>query len=381
MLMRRPTPVLPLLCIVFCCPACRRAATSPPAGGFAVEFPASPWSNRPTYTVVRQSGVTSEMPANFLHPLAGRSTPAPLDTLKLDYQIDRDKLIITVYALAEPHGNPLRYAAGHQRLLGTHSARLDQSIEFRELTKIGYQPFTVKIVTAKPPVAVRPTLLSKVPSIQIDLVDEDRMSYTLALRNVSSRGVVSYALGSGTGHRFRESIRSTDRPLIAPGAVYQERFFPAPSGRMTPHGLVEDPNSNAFVFAAALFSDGSHEGDPDLAAELAGRQLGYLTQRRRLEPIVHRVLEDSALDDTARIARIRSALVKLSYTPDAALIRKMKLRFSDLSDAAAAKDLKEGLDFATQGMWGSLWRYEHGDDGASPRRPLPPLPEWLPRNW
>jgi hypothetical protein len=94
----------------------------------------------------------------------------------------------------------LRYADGHKRRLGAHSAGLNEIVDLKELMKIGYQPFTLKIVSAKPAGATHPTIVSRVPSIQVDLADDDLPGHTpLLLRNVFSRSILAYALDVGGG--------------------------------------------------------------------------------------------------------------------------------------------------------------------------------------
>lgn len=174
-----------LLTGILCYPlACQRR----PAANLAVELPQQA-------VVVPQDGVTSaELPADFLRPLPNAANINTQFVLKLDFTVARDRLTTTVYTLP-PESDSLRYADGHKRLLGVHSARLNQSFELTELTQIGYQPFVLKVVSSRPTRGVPPTIVSKVPSIHVNLVDQDLQGYTLSLHNVSSsRAVLSYTI-------------------------------------------------------------------------------------------------------------------------------------------------------------------------------------------
>jgi hypothetical protein len=107
------------------------------------------------------------MSLRSLRPRPGGAADAsPANDLKLDFAIEQDELTTTVYTIP-PESNPLRYSDGHKHRLGVHTARLNETVELKELARIGYQPITLKIVSAKPAASTHPTIVSKVPSIQV----------------------------------------------------------------------------------------------------------------------------------------------------------------------------------------------------------------------
>jgi hypothetical protein len=355
--------------LVLC--ACRHSEMTSVVSRFAVEFPRQDeatgiLSNR--YVIVYGGGLTStEMPDDSLRPLPRRAAGIGRRfTLKLDFTTEHNKVVTTVYTIP-PESEPLRYSDGHKRLLGTHSARLNETVELPELKTIGYQPLTLKIVSAQPKTPSHPTIISEVPSIQVDFDGEDLVSYTLLLRNVSSRGVVAYALDEG-GDSDSLSISRVvgnfyGRPVIAPRAAKKQM-------------IVEDPSQRRIVVAAAVFTDGSHEGNDDLAARLKSGQIGYRTQHRRIEPSIDRIIRDAALDDDRRLARIREELHNLSDRPDAEAIRAMRSQFPDLQNDVVVKDLTDAFDSARQNIWGGVYGYAHSSGTWPPPSHPPPLAEW-----
>jgi hypothetical protein len=60
--------------------------------------------------------------------------------------------------------------------------------------------------------------------------------------------------------------------------------------------------------AAAIFTDGSYEGDVRFAAKLKARQTEASTVDRLMQPVVGRIVGDQSIDDEAR-----TALIKTSY--------------------------------------------------------------------
>jgi hypothetical protein len=319
------------------------------------------------YVILGERGLTStEITGEYLRPLPGYSArdEQPV-TLKLDFTIERNKVVTTVYAIP-PDSDPLRYSDGHKHWLGTHSARLNETVDLQELKQVGYLPFALKIVSARPAAPTHPTIISKVPSIQVDLAAEDLRRYTLSLRNTSSRAVVAYAFDDSRNSMSisRTTFNFHGQPVIAPGAAKRDYEF----------AVGQIPGR--IVLAAAVFSDGSHEGEASLAAQLKSGQIGYRTQYRRMEPAIDRIIHDPSLDDDGRVARIRENLHDLSNQPDAATIRAMQSQFPDLSNEAVVADLTEGLNAARRNIWGQVYGYVHSSGTWPPPNRPPPLADW-----
>jgi hypothetical protein len=331
--------------------ACQRSETR-----FAVEFP--PQSGPDRYLIVDERSLTStEIPASSLRPLPGHNHPQI--TLKLDFTIDRNKVVTIVYAIPPE-------TDGHKHWLATHSARLYETIDLQELKKIGYQPFTLKIVSSKPRSRTPPTIVNNVPSIQVNLAGQDLRGCTLLLRNVSSRGVVAYVFDESRGSisMARTTSNFYGHSVIAPGAAKQV------------YQLTDARLPRRITLAAAVFTDGSHEGDGRLAAQLESGQIGYRTQYRRISPAIDRLIHDPALDDDRRVARIQETLHSLSNQPDAATIRALQSQFPDLPHQAVVDDLSDGLDSARRNIWSEVYGYVHSSGTYPPPSHPPPLADW-----
>ena len=314
------------------------------------------------YVIVGR-GSSLEIPASMLKPLAGRAQAAiQLDTLKVDFRTEGGKVVATGYALTAPQGDPRRYEDAHKHLLGVHSARLDQTLELKELEKMGYQSVTYRVVTAKPPVPTHPTLISKARSIELELASGDRAKYKVVMRNVSDRDVMGYAFGGSQNMTSSTSVDAS-RPLIKARAVHEAAM----------------PVGSPIILAAALFADGTHEGDREAAARMYAQWMGHETQRRRADPAIQAILEDKTQDDDAKIARIRSELTKLPKKPDARMLDAMRAAFPGVPSTTMERDLAQGLDAGIHNIWGSLYSFEHQSGVYPPPKSRRPLKEWWPR--
>jgi hypothetical protein len=178
-------------------------------------------------------------------------------------------------------------------LLARYSARLNELIELKELRTLGYQPITLNVVRFSH--SAHPSLICEAPSLQITLADPDTQSYmlpsgtdrcTVTLHNLSSLGVVAYVPGDAGDPRTgvsqsNESFSSHGKPVIDPekNSRPQQITF-GRAGKMTPQGRVKflvPPQQ--IIVEAALFTDGSFEGKPEVAARLKAKQTENLASR------------------------------------------------------------------------------------------------------
>jgi hypothetical protein len=330
--------------------------------GLAVEEP-----DGQSIVVTARGGSSNEIPAASLQRLSSARTPSiHLDTLKVDFRSEGDKVIATIYALTLPHGNPHHYEDPYKPLLGVHSARIGQTIQVNELAKLGYLPITYRVVSAKVPVDSAPALVSKAPSIEIRVLEENRAMYKPALHNNSPKDVVAIAFvrDDGNGNRAMNISQSYDpsHALIPAGTTYAREF----------------PWGSPTVLASALFADGSHEGDSEIAASLYSSQLGGEIQKRRADPLIRRIISDRALDDAGKIAQIRSTLSGLSTAPEDSTLRLMQDVLPDLPSDTLKKELARGLEQGKRNLWSSLYEFEHQNSVYPPPKTHPPIERWWP---
>ena len=342
---------------------CRRDNEPRPNSGLAVEEP-----DGHSMLVTAGGGSSNEIPAASLQRLSSAPTRSVhLDTLKVDFRSEGDKVIATIYALTLPHGDPHRYEDAYKPLLGVHSARLGQTIQVNELARLGYAPITYRIVSAKVPAGSAPALVSKAPSVEIHVVEENRAMYKLALHNGSQKDVVAVAFvrdSDNQNNRVMNTSQSIDphHPLIPAGTTY----------------ALEVPWGTPTVLAAVLFADGSHDGDSEIAATLYASLLGGETQKRRADPLIRRIIADHALDDAGKIGQIRSALSGLSTAPEGRTLRLMQDSFPDLPSGTLKKELARGLEQGKRNLWTSLYEFKHQNSVYPPPKMHPPIERWWP---
>lgn len=258
---------------------------------------------------------------------AGNAETTEPSAVELVCKVDGDAVAITATVVFGPFDktdtSPL--LKGHQQQkIGTYSPHLNESIVLQEMEQFGLQPWTIKIVNAQMPTPASLPTVNEVPSIRPEILGKDRQGYRIALRNLSSSAVTDFLVETTFDHNSNYQESGANGVLIAPGASHEFRLFCDTSA---------SPTSCAFILKAALFADGSYEGDASAAATLAARPVAAEFQSRRAHELIDDILANSSLDDAAKLARLRSELPKLFQQPDPAILEQIQLRFPGLPPA------------------------------------------------
>jgi hypothetical protein len=289
--------------------------------------------------------------------------PVP-ESLQLDYAVDGSRVLVTAYLLFDQGDAQRRFDSHHKQRLGVYSARLNESVSLADLRKAGFEPFTIKVVTAKPSTPTHPTLLSKAPSIRIGLESEDRESYTLALHNISSKAVTGVVIGTGREGDYGMKESTGPHLLIPGGGTYRCDWGLTHSGRVTPHGFGEDQVSITISVEGALFDGGSFEGDVAAVAPLEARRTGYEAQRQRVARMFDSVLREASLTDELKVGRIRLEVSKLPSEADPATLQAVRSFFANSRQLPGAAELgmwiRMGIENERQNTLTGLAEFERG---------------------
>lgn len=271
--------------------------------------------------------------------------------LKLEFKAAGDVVSIsaTVYygAFDDQHLPASAEKLEHENA-GTYTGKLNDSVTLSGLEQAGLEPITLRIVSAQSDEPITPLARSDAPSLQFTFAPFDRISGTATIQNLSDRAVVALRIGNsenGTGWGQEENS-SGQTPLIAPGATYKNHLSPGSSGRIVNGTYVPNPAPTELILQAALFADGSYEGDMHFAVQMAALRIGQTVQHRRIASLGTPILSDTELDSAARIKRILAAAGRLSTEPDAQMAETLRANFPGLTE----KELVEAQRNFSLGM-------------------------------
>jgi len=325
-------------------------------------------------------GIDSMFFSPALHQLPGYGARNPEQrkpsAVELVCKMDGDAVAITasvVFGPFDPTETSVSLQGHPKQEIGTFSSHLNESIVLREMEQFGLQPWTIKVVNAQLPGPASLPTLNEVPSVQPEILGKDRQGYRMALHNLSSRAVTAFLVETSFDHNSNYSEFDDRGGLIAPGAKHEFRLFCDTSASVTSNGMAPGPPPCVFNLKAALFAGGSYEGDASAAATLAVSPIAAQFQGRRVHELIDNIVADSSLDDTSRLARIRSELPKLSDEPDPTILEQIRLRFPGLPSTAwdsVKADIRSAFAAEKQRTLRALKEFENLPNQGSTSRSL-----------
>jgi hypothetical protein len=238
-----------------------------------------------------------------------------------------------------------REAHEREELVATYDAALENPLVINDLTRLGIEPIEIKLVKVAQTMAVLPEIINQTKSVfvvGITPVNSTLPSYQLALQNLSSKDVAAlyvYVLAGGTRKITTMQQGPEGRPLIPSGGQYELKvpagYQVQPSDGNHSFDLSQD---HECVIGAAVFSDGSYEGDPEPASTFRAFVRGRQVQLRRVVALLQQAL-DSTDEAKAALQGLKAGLLALTTEEDASEIDGLLSEFSTLPRDAAKANL------------------------------------------
>jgi hypothetical protein len=314
-----------------------------PVGRFAAEIPQR-GGLLPLYTTIARTGTSSLFYDSTLDRLHGASSGAEHPSaLRLDYKVEEDTVTITPTAFYGDFDRSRVFTSLkdlRQQTLPSHSGRLNDSVSFPELVQVGLKPLTLRIVTSHPDTPP-PQTYSNAPSVEIGYAPVDRNGGVVVLHNLSSKAVTGFLARSFDKTGPRQGAGMGLGGSIAPGSWYRIHMGIGTTGGRCVNGTcVKDPPETAIVLQAALFNDGSYEGDAHLSAQFAAGEFGKQAQLARIKQEAEAIVAEEGVDDASKIERIRSAVQQLPDHPDKGVVAQFHAQFPTIpKDALTAAEI------------------------------------------
>ena len=350
------------------------------ASRLAVEFP-DPNGCPQEFTLTSPVSIGLFPASNLRHlPNPDANTRQP-SALRLELKTSGDTVSIVAMVL---YGDfDVAKATGSvedipHEILARHSGSLGEEVVFPELQVVGLEPITFRIVAPQLVAPNHPALRSNAPSVSLDnFASRDRITGTVTVHNLSAKSVVAYRVGSSPDGESGWSEETM--PRLAPGATDQltvsNGFEPVASGTCP-----DAPQNPTIILQAALFDDGSYEGDMKIAAQLAAHRMGCDLQRQRIRSLAEAILANPDLDVGATIERIRTAVNQLSVEPDADSIPRLQAQFPDFPESAyagLALEVSHQMKLEKESLDSELQRYQ---TDATTRTTPASFARWLAMN-
>jgi len=330
---------------------------------FAITPPIIAFQNRETVPV---SGfaiqITNQRGQSFHLLLAkpknqGSFTLPPGEIVK---RADKDsEQVSEVYITAYSEGNAWKvkvsvvkgefYDKGQQDL-ATYLVREGEKVTVKEMEQFGVRPFDVAVVRVNDAAAFQPEVRNRTESIVVTKVEATVIPtpYRISLRNLSPKSVLALELNTYSGEQmlFLKWPQGTwEHPLIEPGGTHVEDLWSAGRGQATSYGYVPEQSTSIEV-STVVFTDGTYEGKPYLAAVTKAQAAGSKTQLRRVLQLLQSVKESTAGFDENPLTGLKKAVSLLSEDFEPNQLKELQAEFSTLDEVSCknlANFLRAGL--------------------------------------
>ena len=323
-----------------------RAQSSKQAPRFALEMipgegkPASNFLLARTGNKQTNTFNTNTFNTNTLFPLPAEDALSSVRDLPcalvLEYKEEGDAVSLVAFLEYSCQGTQQdAESVKHPReRLASYSLRLGQSVTLEEMRPFGVQPYTITLVSATVAPSSIPTI-SKVPSLALQVTGEDRGFYLVKIDNLSPLAVMGLILTrSSAKERARLEVFDPSEPVITPRTSHHFPLGNKPLSCPSPDTGVSNPEPVAcpIVLVAAVFADGSHGGDAQIAARLEAARVTLAGPDRELEELVKKVTEDPTLSDEQKMERLREEIEKLPGDSGQGALDQLRSRYPELSD-------------------------------------------------
>lgn len=180
-----------------------------------------------------------------------------------------------------------------ETMVGKYQLRENESISVQELELFGVEPFRIALKRITPPVTNQPVVKTLAKSVEIVGIEPQTSilpRYKLTLRNLSDKNIMALSikvLGGGLSVMSSMPQGREGLPLIRAGAFYDSIEPLKTRSVQTPGGFTPDsPSTQETVIMAAVFEDGSYEGDPADSAAFKALTFGRKLALTRLVEII-----------------------------------------------------------------------------------------------
>jgi hypothetical protein len=239
-----------------------------------------------------------------------------------------------------------------EQSVGSYLLQENERVTVSDMSNFGLEPFEIAVVRVTPKSAAPPAVNSSLRSI--DVVDIQAVESTLpvfkvTLRNSSTKNVSALFVEILVDGKLRISGMPHNRsgePLIQRGETYElQRQMPTDTRRSGAGFAPELSPNQTIVIKAAVFDDGTYEGDAASAAKFRSFSLGRRTQFKRLAALYQQAMQSTESDVGEALTALREQINALGVEADPLEVDKLATYFSGAIDGAAAKDAAEVVMF------------------------------------
>jgi len=268
-----------------------------------------------------------------------------IEAVRVISRVEGDAVSVTVSTLSGSK------ALENEQRVGTYVIRETEKISIDDLKRFGIEPFQIKLVRVNPNIPpVPPVVLKHVESVVVinSMAKETTLpSYRIILRNQSNKNIVGLGVDVVAGGKVQitSKPRGIDgQPLIAAGKEYWLTVAAPNRAQPTADGYAPtSPSDQQIQIKAAVFDDGTYEGDTETAAAIMGFRAGEKMMLPRLIPLLERALNSSNADLTEALKNLESQVSSVDSDADPQIVQGLTSEFPPASNARR-KEIKTAIE-------------------------------------
>ena len=270
-----------------------------------------------------------------LQPPAGAE---PIEAVRVISRVDGDAVRVTVSVLSG------RKALENERPVGAYLIRETEKISIDDLKRFGIEPFKIKLVRVNPTILpVPPVILKGVESIVVlnSMAKETTLpSFRIILRNQSNKNIVGLGVEVVAGGKIQLTSRPQGidgQPLIPAGKEYWLSVAAPNRAQATVGGYeLTSPANQEIHLNAAIFDDGTYEGDLGMAVLIKGYQAGEKMILPRLIPLLTAALNSSNANLREALSDLETQVMSVVSDADPQAVQTLMSDFPPSADTSNA---------------------------------------------
>jgi hypothetical protein len=311
----------------------------------------------------------------FAH-IASWQAPAgapPVEAVRVVSRVEGNAVRVTVSTLSGSK------ALENEQQVGTYLIKETEKTSIEELRQLGIEPFEIKLIRVNPNVPlVPPVILKGVESVVVisSMPKETTLpSYRIILRNQSNKNIVALGVDVVAGGKVETTStpRGIDgQPLIPTGKEYWLTVAAPNRAQQIPGGYEPtSPADQQIQIKAAVFDDGTYEGEVETAARVGGYWAGEKMELPRLIPLLENALKAEG-DLNEGLRNLESQVSSVGSDAEPQILQSLTSKFPN-AGGSVNREIKETIEFSATTIKSNLLKEIHTLQNEESRRLNPDL--------
>lgn len=302
---------------------------------------------------------------NSSQPPAG----APeIEAVRVVSRVEADGVRVTVSTLSG------RKALENEQPVGTYLIHETEKITVEELRRFGIEPFEIRLLRVNPTIVpVPPVRLMGVESVIVlnAMPKETTLpSFRIILRNQSNKNII----GLGVDVVADGKVQVTSKPrgidgqrLIPAGKEYWLTVAAPNRAQSTPGGYEPTvPAAMEIQIKAAVFDDGTYEGDAETAIAVRGYLAGEKMELPKLISLLGSASSNTNVTEALR--DLESQVSAVGSDADTEIVQTLTAEFPKAGNSVSTI-IKQGMEFSATTIKTNLLKEIHQLQNDESQRP------------